>query len=86
MNSKVRKEETQSYSVAMGRLKAIVEQIEGAEVEVDALEKVVQEAVLLINQCKARLTATQLSVDEALNGLKQGEKPVVEELEEDDLI
>lgn len=85
MNSKVRKEETQSYSVAMGRLKAIVEQIEGAEVEVDDLEKVVQEAVLLINQCKSRLTATQLSVDEALNGLKQGEKPVVEEPDDNDL-
>ena len=55
----------------MERLKDLVSQLESPDVDVDALEAVVKESVELITACRARLRATQTSVDTLLAGLQE---------------
>lgn len=58
-----------SYSQCMTRLRELVGKLEGSQVDVDALEQVVEESVKLVTTCRERLRATQSSVDTLLAGL-----------------
>ncbi len=58
-----------SYGASMARLKELVEKLDQAQVDVDELEAVVKESVALISGCRARLRATQGSVDALLANL-----------------
>ena len=59
-----------TYTASMTRLKTLVSKLESAQVDVDELEAVVKESVELVTACRARLRATQASVDTLLVGLQ----------------
>ncbi len=61
---------TDTYTASVTRLKALVGKLENAQVDVDELEAVVRESVDLVTVCRARLRATQTSVDTLLAGLQ----------------
>ena len=61
---------TDTYTASVTRLKALVGKLENAQVDVDELEAVVRESVDLVTVCRARLRATQASVDSLLAGLQ----------------
>ena len=60
-----------TYTAAVTRLKALVGRLESSQVDVDELEAVVKESVELVTVCRARLRATQTSVDTLLAGLQE---------------
>jgi exodeoxyribonuclease VII small subunit len=66
----VSRKQTDTYSASVTRLKALVGRLESAQVDVDELESVVKESVELVTVCRARLRATQTSVDALLTGLQ----------------
>jgi exodeoxyribonuclease VII small subunit len=60
---------TLTYGQALTRLKEVTALIENPAVDIDKLEGLVQEAVGLVATCRAKLTGTQSSVEQALTGL-----------------
>jgi exodeoxyribonuclease VII small subunit len=57
------------YAAAMAELEGILEQIEGDEVDVDALSVLVTRAVELIRFCRTRIDATRLEVETVIAAL-----------------
>lgn len=76
-NSHVSRKQTDTYTASVTRLKALVGRLESAQVDVDELESVVKESVELVTLCRARLRATQASVDTLLAGLQDEGAPTV---------
>lgn len=62
----MKKKET--YSEAMARLEKIVSQIEGNELEIDALADKIKEANEIIDFCNAKLTKADEEVEKLLKG------------------
>ncbi|WP_262249413.1 exodeoxyribonuclease VII small subunit [Parapedobacter soli] len=58
-----------TYTDAFEELQAIVSEIEQGEISVDELSEKVRRATLLINVCKAKLTATETEVNDILASL-----------------
>lgn len=69
MRNEKLKTEALSYAAASARLQEIVTKIEDAEVGVDELENLVNEAVSLVGVCRAKLRGTQTAVETALAGM-----------------
>ncbi len=65
------------YAAAMAELEEILEQIEGDEVDVDALSVLVTRAVELIRFCRTRIDATRLEVETVIAALDEpgGDEP-----------
>lgn len=59
------------YAAAMAELEEILEQIEGDEVDVDALSVLVTRAVELIRFCRTRIDATRLEVETVIAALDE---------------
>jgi exodeoxyribonuclease VII small subunit len=68
----MREKRAESYAASIARLQKLVARLESAEIDVDELEAVVKESVSLVTSCRARLRATQSSVDTLLSGLQEG--------------
>ncbi len=58
-----------TYSDAFDELQNIVSEIERGEISIDELAEKVKRAALLINICKAKLTATEEEVNSILANL-----------------
>jgi exodeoxyribonuclease VII small subunit len=59
------------YAAAMTELAEILEQIEGDEVDVDALSVLVTRAVELIRFCRTRIDATRMEVETVIAALDE---------------
>ena len=59
------------YAAAVAELEEILEQIEGDEVDVDALSVMVTRAVELIRFCRARIDATRMEVETVIAALDE---------------
>lgn len=59
------------YAAAMTELEEILEQIEGDEVDVDALSVLVTRAVELIRFCRTRIDATRMEVETVIAALNE---------------
>lgn len=59
------------YAAAMAELEEILEQIEGDEVDVDALSVLVTRAVELIRFCRTRIDATRMEVETVIAALDE---------------
>lgn len=58
-----------TYSQAMERLEAILNQLEEGTTSVDTLTELVQEAAALVKQCRAKLRSTEEAVQGAFEGV-----------------
>lgn len=58
-----------SFEAALAELKAIVDDIEGGELPIDALAPRVERASVLIRTCRGILTSTEARVGEAVAAL-----------------
>lgn len=56
-----------TYEKAIKRLEQIVAQIEGGEMDIDALAKNLKEAKTLVEYCKERLTKAEAEVKKCLD-------------------
>jgi exodeoxyribonuclease VII small subunit len=65
------KEERKSYSEAIARLDAILEDIDQSKVPIDVLAERVVEAAGLLKRCKSVLTETEAKVKDVLQELDQ---------------
>lgn len=63
--------DTPNYTEAFEELQEIVSEIESGEISVDELSQKVKRAALLIQICKAKLTATENDVESILKGLEE---------------
>ena len=70
-------EDEMTYRSAFARLQDIVAEIESGEVDVDALTASVKEATQLVAFCRARLTATQREIAQALKDVEAAAQPAV---------
>lgn len=61
-----------NYTQAINELESIVQEIENAEISVDELSEKVKKAATLIKFCNAKLTQTEVDVQNILNDLKNG--------------
>jgi len=59
------------YAAAMAELEEILEQIEGDEVDVDALSVLVTRAVELVRFCRTRIDATRMEVETVIAALDE---------------
>ena len=59
------------YAAAVAELEEILEQIEGDEVDVDALSILVTRAVELIRFCRTRIDATRMEVETVIAALDE---------------
>lgn len=59
------------YAAAVAELEKILEQIEGDEVDVDALSILVTRAVELIRFCRTRIDATRMEVETVIAALDE---------------
>ena len=59
------------YAAAMAELEQILEQIEGDEVDVDALSLLVTRAVELIRFCRSRIDTTRMEVETVIASLDE---------------
>jgi exodeoxyribonuclease VII small subunit len=59
------------YAAAMTELEEILDQIEGDEVDVDALSVLVTRAVELIRFCRTRIDATRMEVETVIAALDE---------------
>ena len=59
------------YAAAVAELEEILEQIEGDEVDVDALSVMVTRAVELIRFCRTRIDATRMEVETVIAALDE---------------
>jgi len=69
------KKAPETYAESIARLRALVDRLESAQVDVDELESLMRESVELVALCRTRLRSTQASVDSLLSGLHQDAKP-----------
>jgi exodeoxyribonuclease VII small subunit len=60
-----------SYSEAVKRLDAILEDIDQSRIPIDVLAERVVEAAGLLKRCKGLLTETEAKVSEVLQGLEK---------------
>jgi exodeoxyribonuclease VII small subunit len=69
--TKARREEPQlpSFEESVAEIEAILEEIESAELPIDALAPRVERAATLIRHCRGVLSATETRVAEALDAL-----------------
>lgn len=58
-----------TYTDAFEELQTIVSEIEQGEISVDELSEKVKRATVLIRACQAKLTATEVEVNQILAGL-----------------
>jgi exodeoxyribonuclease VII small subunit len=65
------KEERKTYSEAIARLDAILEDIDQSKVPIDVLAERVVEAAGLLKRCKSVLTETEAKVKDVLQELDQ---------------
>jgi exodeoxyribonuclease VII small subunit len=65
-----------TYNKAFARLQEIVAEIEGGEIDVDALTASVKEATQLVAFCRSRLTTTQREIAQALEEVEAAAQPV----------
>jgi exodeoxyribonuclease VII small subunit len=65
------KEDRKSYSEAIARLDAILEDIDQSKVPIDVLAERVVEAAGLLKRCKSVLTETEAKVKDVLQELDQ---------------
>lgn len=65
------KDERKSYSEAIARLDAILEDIDQSKVPIDVLAERVVEAAGLLKRCKSVLTETEAKVKDVLQELDQ---------------
>jgi exodeoxyribonuclease VII small subunit len=65
------KDDRKSYSEAIARLDAILEDIDQSKVPIDVLAERVVEAAGLLKRCKSVLTETEAKVKDVLNELEQ---------------
>jgi exodeoxyribonuclease VII small subunit len=63
------KEDRKSYSEAIARLDAILEDIDQSKVPIDVLAERVVEAAGLLKRCKSVLTETEVKVKDVLQDL-----------------
>lgn len=61
------------YAAAMAELEEILDQIEGDEVDVDALSVLVTRAVELIRLCRTRIDATRMEVETVIAALDESD-------------
>jgi len=59
------------YAAAVAELEEILEQIEGDDVDVDALSVLVTRAVELIRFCRTRIDATRMEVETVIAALDE---------------
>mgnify|MGYP001811986789 FL=1 len=59
------------YAAAVAELEEILDQIEGDEVDVDALSVMVTRAVELIRFCRTRIDATRMEVETVIAALDE---------------
>jgi len=74
---------TYTYIDAYNELQQIVSEIELGEVNVDELAVKIERASQLINICKAKLTASEVQVQELLNQLQVEQDEESDSTEED---
>ena len=65
------KDERKSYSEAIARLDEILEDIDQAQIPIDALAERVVEAAGLLKRCKSVLTETEAKVKDVLKDLDE---------------
>ncbi|HSV43297.1 MAG TPA: exodeoxyribonuclease VII small subunit [Candidatus Bathyarchaeia archaeon] len=59
------------YSQAMEKLNAIMERMEGEEIDVDELSKQVKEAVKLIKLCKEKIERAEMEVKSVVDAFQK---------------
>lgn len=64
-------EQNNRYQKAMIRLEEILSKIDRSDVSVDELASQVEEATMLLRECKAILFETEKNVQDALSGLNE---------------
>jgi exodeoxyribonuclease VII small subunit len=62
---------TPGYAAAMDELDEILDQIEGDEVDVDALSVLVTRAAALIRYCRTRIDTTRMEVETVIAALDE---------------
>ena len=55
-----------SYSLALGELQEILNDLESDQIDIDELAKKVERANTLLQQCQNRLTSTQIQVEKII--------------------
>lgn len=65
--------ETNSYAKAMQELQDIVRKIEQGDIGIDDLSTEVKRASLLIDQCRAKLRATETDIQNILQNLEKSD-------------
>ena len=80
------KEDKKSYSEAIARLDAILEDIDQSKVPIDVLAERVVEAAGLLKRCKSVLTETEAKVKDVLQDLDKefGDADDADEKEEEE--
>lgn len=64
-------EENLTYQQAVTELDSILRTIQGADCDIDKLSQLTRRATVLLDTCRARLTATETELREILTSLKQ---------------
>ena len=67
------------YAEAMTELEAILEELEGDQLDVDVLAERVRRASELIKSCRTRIARAQADVDKIVTDLEAFEREVEEE-------
>lgn len=62
-----------SYASAMQELQEIVSKIEQGDIGIDDLSAQVKRASILIDQCRAKLRATETDIQSILQNLEKGD-------------
>ena len=60
-----------SYSLALGELQEILNDLESDQIDIDELAKKVERANELLQQCQKRLTSTQMQVEKIIEALNE---------------
>ena len=60
-----------SYSLALGELQEILNDLESDQIDIDELAKKVERANTLLQQCQNRLTSTQMQVEKIIEVLNE---------------
>ena len=60
-----------TYSLALEELQEIINDLESDQIDTDELEKKVERANELLQQCQKRLTSTQMQVEKIIEALNE---------------
>ena len=60
-----------SYSLALGELQEILNDLESDQIDIDELAKKVERANELLQHCQKRLTSTQMQVEKIIEALNK---------------